>query len=172
MVVLIISLLCIVWTILTIPYQFDTEFSKNIARYDRLGLIPRWTFFAPNPGKIDIHLLVRFGKGDERISEWEEIFFIEEHKRDSIIMRSIFNTNRRFEKMLFDFVNDVRLLKKQISQIRHSSEYILLLSFTESLAIQRQADEVQFMLVGSNITLLDDIEIIFTSDLHKIRENS
>jgi hypothetical protein len=33
--------------------------STRLAPYDPLGLLPRWTFFAPHPGIYDYHLLYR-----------------------------------------------------------------------------------------------------------------
>ena len=47
-----------IWFVLSALNQID-PISTRLAPYDPLGLLPRWTFFAPHPGIYDYHLLYR-----------------------------------------------------------------------------------------------------------------
>jgi hypothetical protein len=163
----ILGLVCILWLILTIVCQFDGKFSRLISSFDKFGLIPRWTFFAPNPCDFDIHLLVRFAKGTV-ISKWQETELTKKIYARNKWTRGIFNPYRRIEKLLFDFANEARASKDKQVQIRHLSGYIFLLRFSEFLAIEQDAEKVQFMLAGSNTILLPNSEIIMVSDLHSL----
>ncbi len=168
MALIIVSFICSVWVILTIIGQFNWKVFQRLLSFDRFNLVPQWTFFAPNPGSTDIHLLMRFGEG-QILSKWHETPLTAEYQEKFRWIRGLFNPYRRFDKMLFDFTNDVRSSKDKLSQVRHLSEYILILRFLEMLAYQYNAKTVQFMLVGSNMTLLEDIEVIILSDVHIVK---
>ncbi|WP_292811858.1 hypothetical protein [Microbacterium sp.] len=47
------------WLVASIPNQFRWRWWETVARRDALGLLPRWTFFAPRPGQHDLHLIFR-----------------------------------------------------------------------------------------------------------------
>jgi hypothetical protein len=46
------------WFSLSVLHQVRL-FSSKMGRFDPLGLLPRWTFFAPNPGIYDYHIVYR-----------------------------------------------------------------------------------------------------------------
>jgi hypothetical protein len=165
---IIVGTVCVIWIGLTIIAQFNNRLSKNIQQSDKLGLVPRWTFFAPIPGSTDVHLLIRY-KINGEVSSWHETKLTVDLSKRLKWKRWIFNPYRRVEKLLFDFVNDTFSLKEQVLQIKYSTDYILILRFSENIATQLSADEVQFMIAGSNLTLLKDLEVFMTSDTHRIR---
>lgn len=49
----------VAWLILTVLNQFNFDFNIHFRRHDHGHLIPRWTFFAPNPGTADYHIVYR-----------------------------------------------------------------------------------------------------------------
>jgi hypothetical protein len=52
-----VAILCI-WFALSALNQIR-RFSRRLARFDRFGLLPRWVFFAPDPGVDDPYLVYR-----------------------------------------------------------------------------------------------------------------
>jgi hypothetical protein len=46
---------------------------SRVTNVDICGLVPIWTFFAPNPGDCDTHLLFRDRDHDGRITCWREV---------------------------------------------------------------------------------------------------
>jgi hypothetical protein len=50
---------------LTLVYQCD-RFGSRISQYDLLHILPRWTFFAPNPAMRDCHIVCRVFAGQDR----------------------------------------------------------------------------------------------------------
>ena len=53
-----LALILAVWFVLSALNQIN-PISARLGPYDPLGLLPRWTFFAPHPGIYDYHLLYR-----------------------------------------------------------------------------------------------------------------
>lgn len=58
MLISVLATTLIVWFVLSALNQIN-PISTRLAPYDPLGLLPRWTFFAPHPGIYDYHLLYR-----------------------------------------------------------------------------------------------------------------
>lgn len=164
---IVVGVICFIWIVLTIIAQFNNKLSRDIVQFDRFGLVPRWTFFAPIPGSTDVHLLIRYTRNG-KISSWYETKLTVNLSKRPKWMRWVFNPYRRIEKLLFDFVNSTSYLKNKVLQIKYLTDYILILRFSESIAILQSADEVQFMIAGSNSTLLEDLEIFMISDTHYI----
>ncbi|GHF60359.1 hypothetical protein GCM10010218_47220 [Streptomyces mashuensis] len=80
-------------------------------RYDVLGLVPRYHFFAPRPGVHDYHLLVRTrpGGGTGAYGPWQEIGPRPRRRWWHVL----WNPDRRARKQLFDLTtaltrNDAR----------------------------------------------------------------
>src|SRR5580698_7748189 len=72
-----------IWFVLSISAQLSVSVLPRAIRLhkllkpaDPLGLIPRWTFFAPNPGIYDNHLLFRTGPTIDSLGDWREIEII------------------------------------------------------------------------------------------------
>ena len=76
---MLVSVVFCLWLFTTILYQFD-KCAVVISKFDVFHIIPRWTFFAPNPGQHDMHLGQRVGEiGAAAIAGGAELlgFFIE-----------------------------------------------------------------------------------------------
>ena len=72
-------LILTIWFVLSILNQID-DFSRKVSRFDYLNLLPRWTFFAPNPGISDVFLVYR--TADKSLDLREEKSYVEH--RDAI----------------------------------------------------------------------------------------
>ena len=164
--VAVILCLGLVWVIATLIVQFSLPLSRSILSRDYLGILPIYTFFAPKPTDIDLHILIRF-MVDDQLSDWEEteLTFKLNHRKKWF--RWMINPYRRIEKLLFDFSNDIFKLKTNPGAIRHLDEYIILLRYSETLAKLLNAKAVQFMLAGDNPTLNKKLEVFLISDLHQ-----
>ena len=161
-------LLFSIWLTLTVAIQFDSRFISILSRYDVLGILPRWTFFAPNPGHTDIRVLVRFGSVSG-VTPWSELWLSSHIDDRRTAIRGLFNPYRRLDKLLFDFRNAVIGITNP-AQIRLSSEYISILAVAESVVPKFGVDTVQFLLAESNYTLGPAFKVILISDMHLIRD--
>lgn len=161
------ALLFLIWLTLTVAVQFNASFTPLLSRWDPLGFLPRWTFFAPNPGHTDIRVLVRFGS-TSGITPWSELWLSSRVDDQRTVLRGIFNPYRRVEKLLFDFRNE--LIDPTISpaQVRMCSEYIALLAISETVARIQGVDTVQFMLAETNYTLTTPFKVVMISDMHRV----
>jgi len=61
------------WFAASVVHQFSYAWWHRLARIDILNLLPRWTFFAPNPGRTDFHIICRDIRGDLP-GEWYNLF--------------------------------------------------------------------------------------------------
>lgn len=160
-------LLFSIWLILTLAIQFNTSFANTISQWDVLCLLPRWTFFAPNPGHTDIRVLVRFGNSS-LIGSWRELWLSSRADDASTLVRGLVNPYRRVEKLLFDFRNALMEPSITATQVRMSSEYIALLEISELVARSLGCETVQFLLAETNYTLPTQFRVILISDMHRV----
>jgi len=166
-VIYVFALLFFLWLILTVAVQFDISYKSALSQFDILGLLPRWTFFAPNPAHTDIRVLVRFGNSS-RITSWNELWLSSRVDESRTYVRGLFNPYRRIEKYLSDFRNVLMEPKISPALVRMSSEYIALLALSEMVARSEGAETVQFMLAETNYTLPDQFNVIMISDIHHV----
>lgn len=156
-----------VWLTLTVAIQANTSFATFLSRWDPLGLLPRWTFFAPNPGHMDIRVLVRFGRASG-ITSWSELWISSRIDDRRTVLRGLFNPYRRVEKLLFDFRNELIDPTINPAQVRMSSEYIGLLRACEMVGRSADMETVQFMLAETNYALTPPFKVVMISDLHRV----
>jgi hypothetical protein len=97
------------WFVLSVFFQFR-KLSAKMSRYDPLGLLPRWTFFAPNPGIYDYHIVYRAIAGeDTKVNEsftatsWQNIQIF----RASSAIPFLWNPERRVSKTVSDATNSI-----------------------------------------------------------------
>lgn len=144
--------LFLIWLIATVICQFDEwKLTMTIRGMDSMNLIPLWTFFAPNPGKQDYHLLYRDkGQGDA-VSDWVEVDLQEERHLFSFI----WNPDKRDKKVLSDVVQDLIML---IRSEQGTKNYLIVtlpyLAILKAVCIRKPASADtayrQFMLAGSH----------------------
>ena len=96
---ILLSALLGLWWLLSAIGQFSDRFMTKASRHDPLTLIPRWTFFAPEPGTSDFRIVVQSRHGGNEISDWEEVRFY-----DRARFRFIFNPRKLIQKSMVDLV--------------------------------------------------------------------
>ena len=89
-----------VWLLASIPNQFRWNWWESIARRDTVGLLPRWTFFAPRPGRHDLHILIRDWSGGTP-GPWREM----ERRPPGRWLRAVWNPDRFVRKTVTDTGN-------------------------------------------------------------------
>jgi len=63
------------WIALTVANQFERgrKFIDGILQLDALALIPSWTFFAPDPGRTDTHVVYREVYEGGTLANWRAL---------------------------------------------------------------------------------------------------
>lgn len=163
------------WLGLSVMAQFHSERFDRFRAHDVFHLIPNWTFFAPNPGRSDFHLLCRDKTAGGEVGEWNELPMIFARSRWSFL----WNPDKRGTKVLTDVVSalcesidfhskrgDTKETMEQLMPLQ--SPYLLLLN----VVMNRQPlpDRVthrQFMLVETcGFTAEDPPRPILSSPFH------
>ncbi len=147
-----VSSIFIVWFIITILVQFkDTELTTWIKSYDALSLLPLWTFFAPNPGVNDYHLLYREENEKGERSNWKEI----EINENRTFSTCLWNPNKRSKKVLSDVIQNVVSMINEYKEKPHaimvSLPYILILNaIMKEQKLHLDTQKKQFLLSASH----------------------
>lgn len=97
-----LGLLFASWFVGSILNQFSFRWFRHVRKFDCFYLLPVWTFFAPNPGRSDYHLIYRDRRADGSLSEWLQLPLVEARKPYSFI----WNPEKRSKKVLFDTVSN------------------------------------------------------------------
>lgn len=105
----------VMWLVLSALFQVNT-ISPKLGRFDPFGLLPKWTFFAPNPGVFDYHVAYRFSKkpypdgesdmvshDDEDYGQWQQLTELVREQHVPLF----WNPARRVSKTLSDIVNGI-----------------------------------------------------------------
>lgn len=105
----------------------------RLARYDPFGLLPRWTFFAPNPGTHDHHLIYRYAEADHGSKEsgsdlalgpWQQVDELLKGRTVPLL----WNPKRRLSKTFSDIVNGMARMR------RHGDYFDLISMFSTEYA--------------------------------------
>lgn len=136
----------VIWGGATIVNQFHSRCPKWLHALNIFGLIPIWTFFAPNPGMTDYYLLYRDRLPDGSLDNWKKI----ELKGSANSFRlALWNPTKRKNKALSDLVTSlIDFVKHQGSEaVFVSVPYILILNFITSRPHSLGTDGTQFMVL-------------------------
>ena len=91
-----------VWIVLTVLAQFESSsVATKVKILDTFHLIPRWTFFAPNPCLSNYHLVYRDFLLDGSCSSWAEVHGLITPRG---VWGSIWNPRKRRAKCFIDVV--------------------------------------------------------------------
>jgi hypothetical protein len=99
------------WFVMSIFFQVP-RYSLKMSRYDPLGLLPKWTFFAPNPGIHDYHIVRRIAANafesseapaPHEVASWQNIRPL----GDTQSIPFLWNPDRRIKKTLSDATNSI-----------------------------------------------------------------
>src|SRR5688500_2497266 len=92
-----------IWFVLSIINQIDHKLVQGIKQNDIFHVLPRWTFFAPNPGFSDYHLLFRHKLATGEISHFKEISLTAQKN----LLSAVWHPGKRTKKALSDLVRDL-----------------------------------------------------------------
>lgn len=158
----------LVWFILSILFQLDQPWFHRISQRDRFGLLPRWTFFAPNPGTSDYHLLYRDRLPDGGFTDWVEIPMIAERQLASCL----WNPDKRAKKVLADvammLIESSRVLPpKDHSVLLVTLPYLILLNIVVNHQPALAGAKRQFVIAETlGFSFQEGPRLLMKSDLH------
>jgi hypothetical protein len=152
------------WLALTFVVGVEgTRGSRFVRRADVLGLVPGWSFFAPNPGTVDYHLLARTRSPDGSTGQFEEIA-----PPVSPLRRSIWNPEKRVRKAIFDCGQELVLLPlEELGTAEYKLSYLALLSLVTSSMDCAGVASVQFLLLQSG-PAPQEPELLIRSRFHPV----
>jgi hypothetical protein len=142
----VIAVLYVSWLLLTV--LANTGLLNRISRYDYLGVIPNWKFFAPTPAVDDYLLFVRYQLDDRSYSNWLEI----SPKCARTFWHIVWNPEKRTTKALFDIITELTFVVNHVddpTQVVLSVPYLQLLNYCTGLYPQFDKT-IQFMIMTSN----------------------
>jgi hypothetical protein len=158
-----------VWVIATIVNQFDYPWVRKIQSFDICRILPRWTFFAPNPGTSDFHILYRQKDVEDNITDFTEIPLHGKRYLSSII----WNPEKRVKKVLLDLAITInsQIAAKLLNEnnIKLSFGYIALLNFLSTVPLNKSTRYIQFVILES-AGFIETVEpqLVICSEFHKI----
>jgi hypothetical protein len=155
-----LAAILVIWLVLSALNQIN-PISTRLAPYDPLGLLPRWTFFAPHPGIYDYHLLYR--ECESLDAQLGTLQMVEAAKHlvgpwmqiPDICPGSTqlcWNPQRRVTKTITDIVAGLTLLRLEYPNlgdgVQFTSYYWLLLHLIQRES--RRAGQRQFAVIQSH----------------------
>lgn len=157
------------WFGLTVAKQFRRT-PRFLTRIDPINTaVPVTTFFAPNPGKTDIHLLTREKLADGGTTDWAEHPLIARRT----LRHMVWHPGRRVEKLLPDAFSELTQITQQERRIEHiqlTIPYLTMLNFaTHRCEHPPGSRRVQFMLASSGgFDESEEPRTLFVSDFHDL----
>lgn len=163
----------VLWFVATVLHQSPPDWWLRVKKFDRLRLVPRWTFFAPRPGRHDQHLVFR-DIVDGVAGEWLEIQSADFRPT----RRWLFNPTRFRQKALFDLVNRLRAARTEFARfgfdtksVQLSAGYMALLAWVNAQPAPVRPCLRQFAIAtttghGTRRTL----RILFVSEPHPVEQ--
>jgi hypothetical protein len=144
------------WLVLSVMFQFDLSWFPSVSRHDVFGVLPRWTFFAPNPGTSDYHLLYRDRLPGGPLTEWTEIPITAERR----LVACLWNPEKREKKVLSDvatmLVRSAQLLPaNNHSLLAVTLPYLILLNVVVHHRVAEPGARRQFVIAESTGFLPD-----------------
>ncbi len=156
------------WLLASAICQFNIlRLEKFFRRMDYFSLLPRWSFFAPNPGVTDYHLLYRDKDQENECGHWKEYAIASKRT----VLGALWNPKKRTKKVLSDAVQTLIRSSKDLktSQFKTSMCYIALINFIASLPRKTEGRATQFMIMQSYGHFTEKKpKMLFRSEFHKI----
>lgn len=156
------------WLAASVLYQFRFGWMLRLTRFDVVHILPKWTFFAPNPGCTDYHLLYR-DSVDDILTEWIELPLVQERS----VLAALWNPRKRVCKCLLDLtqvlVTSYSASPEQEKAIVLSLPYLLILNYVSSLESSTRSKARQFMILQSHgFFPANEPDLLVRSSLHDL----
>lgn len=112
------------WFLLTIAFQKKNSLSASITRFDRFNLIPRWSFFAPDPGASNYHFIYRSRDDETGVRPWLEVDL---SPRGPLFF--IWNPGKRYRESMIELFQLLALssINHPAERLQFTAPYIILL---------------------------------------------
>lgn len=113
-----------VWFVLTVAFQKRSAVASLIERADIFNIVPRWSFFSPDPGASNYHFVYRSLHDADRVGPWTELTLSPRGR-----LYALFNPRQRYREVLIELFQLVALAGSDtaIERIQFVSPYIILL---------------------------------------------
>ncbi len=164
---LILNVMVVIWLIATIAYQYK-PYSNKMAPLDIFRLLPRWTFFAPNPAMRDCHVLIRDQYADGSLGPWTPLALAAPRGR----FDPIWHPSKRARKIMSDASQSLKTMRREAGTdvgLQYSLPYLLILNCCVSQRpCLNNVMARQFALVETSSRENRRIWITFTSELHPL----
>ena len=123
---------------------------------DFLGLLPMWSFFAPNPARHDMYILWRLIDAGGLPAEWRELT----NGSSGKWYQMLFYPGRRHSKIIFDLVQDLQrsLATGHEGTVTSDRAYIAIKNFARRQAQRSRQDHVGFQLCAIKDAGFDQAE--------------
>jgi hypothetical protein len=154
------------WLAFTVVKQFRYPLARRLTRRDIFNMLPIWTFFAPNPGKTDLHILFRDVLRDGSMTAWQEV--LHRHKRR---LRLLWNPAKREDKIVRDCVTALRKSEREIptrATLFFTVPYMILLGHVLSASVSGDASARQFLIVEEGRFAGGGTVPVFMSSFHSV----
>lgn len=172
--VILVAGVFVAWFAVSAANQFRSgALTARLRRHIPLGLIPLWTFFAPNPARADSRLIWR-AEIDGRWNHWHEAHFGFGSWRTRWLVHPQLSSN----KAIADLVNSLLRTDAAVAagdasdrSTVLSSSYVTLLSIVVDCARQQPCAAVQFAIVRtSKVCGRRSVALAFVSELHGLSD--
>lgn len=158
-----------IWLGASVVGQIGFGARLGVRRWDPLGLIPMWWFFAPNPARGDFYFLYRDQLKDGSVTDWTEV-------KVGVTRRwwnLVWNPSRRERKALFDIVTSLARRAQETTDVtvQVSLPYLALLNYVSRLARTEASVSTQFMLMQTEADSPDEPPAaVFLSRIHRLSD--
>jgi hypothetical protein len=157
----------VVWWAMSACNQIHTgALTVRLRRHVPLGLIPIWTFFAPNPARADSRLVWREERHGQW-SGWQELHY----GFAPAASRWLVNPELIENKAISDLVSSLLRARPDADDrsMLLSSSYVTLLSFVVRQPRSPECSSVQFAIVRtSRVALARQVNVAFVSEIHDL----
>lgn len=157
----------IAWWVISACNQYRRGvLTHRLRRHIPLGLIPSWTFFAPNPARADSRLIWREERGGQW-GGWRELHY----GFAPVASRWLVNPELIENKAISDLVSSLLHLDAERDDRSPllSAPYITLLSFVVSQPRPADCSAVQFAIVRTSRTFRErQVDLAFVSEVHDL----
>ncbi|TFZ62440.1 hypothetical protein E4631_25120 [Hymenobacter sp. UV11] len=162
----------ILYALLSIIYQIEGRVKNKLAELDRMGLLPSWAFFAPNPGISDFRIIFKDYLDDKTESDWEEVNLYS----NKSFYRFLWNPDKLMQKCIYDCIQSF-LLKAVDSHNQSllilSWDYIKLLELVIEEQHKLTTSKIRFVILSSQGFLpTRETSLLYVSRKHPIRHAS
>jgi hypothetical protein len=169
MIVIVVGALLAAWLVLSAVAQFPGRLVTALQTHDPFRLLPKWTFFAPNPGCTDYHLVYRDFTG-ETPGQWREVPVIP--RRDRWMW--LWNPRKRFSKAVTDCTQSLLEIAREgetaIELLPFALPYIAVLNVVCALPAADGIDGRQFAVVETEGYVADGPpRLLVASAVHPLR---